>query len=142
MKPIFKYLKGTTVIGLVYHKDTSCALTSYLYLDYVADVDATRFVIGYTFMIDNSLVSWKATLHPTVTLSSTEVEYMVITEATKERIWLKGLVSNLGFPQEKTIILYDNLSVIYLVMDQVYHEKTKHIDIRYHFIRSKKRVEV
>ena len=53
---------------------------------------------GYAFTIGNSLVSWKATLQPTVALSTTEAEYMALTEAVKEGIWLKGLISELGFP--------------------------------------------
>ena len=67
---------------------------------------------------------------------------MALVEATKEGTWLKGLIRNLGFPQEKTIILCDLLSAIYLAKDQVYHERTKHIGIRHHFIHTKKRVEV
>ena len=61
-KHIFKYLKGTTNIGLVYHGDMSCALICYLDFDYVANLDARRSVTGYTFTISNFLVSWKATL--------------------------------------------------------------------------------
>ena len=93
----------------------------------------------YVFMIDNFLVNWKATLQPIVALSTIEAEYMALAKAVKEGIWLKGLISNLRFPQEKVIIFCNSLSAIYLVNDQVHHERTKHIDIIYHFIRSEKR---
>uniref|UniRef100_A0A3Q7IES9 Reverse transcriptase Ty1/copia-type domain-containing protein n=1 Tax=Solanum lycopersicum TaxID=4081 RepID=A0A3Q7IES9_SOLLC len=59
--------------------------------DYAGDVDKRRSMIGYVFTLGGSVVSWKATLQPTVTLSTTEAEYMALTEAAKEGIWLKGL---------------------------------------------------
>ena len=98
MKRIFKYLKGTTDIGLVYHGDMSCALSSYSNSNLAANLDARRSVTGYTFTIGNSLANWKATLQSIMALSTTEVEYATLLEATKEGIWLKGLVSNFGFP--------------------------------------------
>ena len=101
VKRIFKYLKGTTDIGLVYHGDMSCALSSYSNSNLAANLDARRSVTGYTFTIGNSLANWKATLQSIMALSTTEVEYATLLEATKEGIWLKGLVSNFGFPQEK-----------------------------------------
>lgn len=97
---------------------------------------------GYAFTVGSSLASWKATLQPIVALSTTEAKYMALTEAAKEGIWLKGLISDLGFPQDKAIIFCDSLSAICLAKHQVHHEKTKHIDIRYHFIRTEKRVLV
>jgi len=72
--------------------------------DYVADLDARRSTIRYAFTIGNSLVKWKAALHPTVSLSTTKAEYMALAEVAKEGIWLKSLLSNLGFPQDKAII--------------------------------------
>ena len=69
VKQIFRCLKGTTDIGLIYQGDTSCALVGYS--DYVANLDARQFVTGYAFTIGNSLVSWKATLHLIVSLSIT-----------------------------------------------------------------------
>ena len=67
---------------------------------------------------------------------------MALTEAAKEGIWLKGLVSDFGLPQAQATICCDSLSAIYLAKDQVDHERTKHIDIRYHFLRSEKRIQV
>ena len=142
MKRIFRYHKGKIDIGLVYHGDMSCALVGYSDSDYATNLDAKRYVIRYAFMIHNSLSSWKATLQPTMVLCTIEVEYIALVEATKEGIWLKGLISNLGFPHEKTIILCDNRSAKYLANDQLHHETTKHIDIKYHFIHSEKRFKV
>ena len=97
VKCIFRYLKGTTDIGLVYQGDTSCALAGYSDSDYAIDLDARQSVTGYAFTIRYSLISWKVTLQSIIALSTTEVEYMALAEVTKEGIWLKGLISNLRF---------------------------------------------
>ena len=87
---------------------------------------------GYLFTLGGSVVSWKATLQYTVTLSSTEAEYMALTTTT----WLKVLVSDHGLHHDQTIVYCDRLSAICLAKNQVHHERTKHIDVRYRFLRS------
>ncbi|KAJ4715159.1 Retrovirus-related Pol polyprotein from transposon TNT 1-94 [Melia azedarach] len=142
VKRIFRYLKGTFDVGLIYEGDTQCLVTRFSDSDYAGDVDSRRSMTGYVFTLGSSVVSWKATLQPTVTLSTTEAEYMALTEATKEGIWLKGLVSDLGLHHDQAIVYCDSLSAICLAKDQVHHERTKHIDVRYHFLRSEKRIKV
>uniref|UniRef100_A0A3Q7EAS5 Reverse transcriptase Ty1/copia-type domain-containing protein n=1 Tax=Solanum lycopersicum TaxID=4081 RepID=A0A3Q7EAS5_SOLLC len=82
---------GTSDVGLIYEGDTQFLVTGYSDSDYAGDVDTRRSMTGYVFTLGGSVVSWKATLQPTVTLSTTEAEYMALTEAAKEGIWLKGL---------------------------------------------------
>ncbi|KAJ4721450.1 Retrovirus-related Pol polyprotein from transposon TNT 1-94 [Melia azedarach] len=142
VKRIFRYLKGTFDVGLIYGGDTHCLVTGFSDSDYAGDVDSRRSMTGYVFTLGSSIVSWKATLQPTVTLSTTEAEYMALTEAAKEGIWLKGLVSDLGLHHDQAIVYCDSLSAICLAKDQVHHERTKHIDVRYHFLRSEKRIKV
>ncbi|KAJ4705817.1 Retrovirus-related Pol polyprotein from transposon TNT 1-94 [Melia azedarach] len=142
VKRIFRYLKGTFDVGLIYGGDTQCLVTGFSDSDYAGDVDSRRSMTGYVFTLGSSVVSWKTTLQPTVTLSTTEAEYMALTEAAKEGIWLKGLVSDLGLHHDQAIVYCDSLSAICLAKDQVHHEKTKHIDVRYHFLRSEKRIKV
>ncbi|KAJ4720887.1 Retrovirus-related Pol polyprotein from transposon TNT 1-94 [Melia azedarach] len=142
VKRIFRYLKGTFDVGLIYRGDTQCLMTGFSDSDYAGDVDSRRSMTGYVFTLGSSVVSWKATLQPTVTLSTTEAEYMALTEAAKEGIWLKGLVSDLGLYHDQAIVYCDSLSAICLAKDQVHHERTKHIDVRYHFLRSEKRIKV
>ncbi|KAJ4702231.1 Retrovirus-related Pol polyprotein from transposon TNT 1-94 [Melia azedarach] len=142
VKRIFRYLKGTFDVGLIYGGDTQCLVTGFSNSDYAEDVDNRRSMTGYVFTLGSSVVSWKATLQPTVTLSTTEAEYMALTEAAKEGIWLKGLVSDLGLHHDQAIVYCDSLSAICLAKDQVHHERTKHIDVRYHFLRSEKRIKV
>ncbi|GJT44656.1 retrotransposon protein, putative, ty1-copia subclass [Tanacetum coccineum] len=119
---------------------TSCRILRFS--DYAADLDARRSLTGYVFTIGNSVVSWKATLQPSVALSTTKAEYMALTDAAKEGIWLKGLIEDLGFPQDQVTVFCDSVSAICLAKYQVYHDRTKHIDVRYHFIRSERRIKV
>ncbi|CAM8924307.1 unnamed protein product [Rhodiola kirilowii] len=142
VKRIFRYLRGTSDVGLIYGSDSQCLVTGYTDSDYAGDVDSRRSMTGYVFTLGGSIVSWKATLQPTITLSTTEAEYMALTEAAKEGIWLKGLVSDLGLHHDQAIVYCDSLSAICLAKDQVHHERTKHIDVRYHFLRGEKRIKV
>uniref|UniRef100_A0A3Q7HAN8 Reverse transcriptase Ty1/copia-type domain-containing protein n=1 Tax=Solanum lycopersicum TaxID=4081 RepID=A0A3Q7HAN8_SOLLC len=88
--------EGTSDVGLIYGGDTQCLVTGYSDSDYAGDVDTRRSMTCYVFTLGGSVVSWKATLQPTVTLSTTEAEYMALTEAAKEGIWLKGLTLELA----------------------------------------------
>ncbi|GKB43182.1 retrotransposon protein, putative, ty1-copia subclass [Tanacetum coccineum] len=108
VKWILKYLRGTANVGLVYGTDRGnhVDVTGFVDSDYAKDPDKGRSITGYAFLVQGCVVSWKATLQHVVALSTTEAEYMALTEAVKEAIWLRGLL-----------------------------EETKHINVRYHFIR-------
>jgi len=80
-------------------------------------------------------VSWPSILQSTIVLSTTEAEYMAMTEAMKEAIWLQGLHDDLRIEQDLLKINCDSMSAIYLAKNQVYHVRTKHIDVRFHFFR-------
>nr|GEX87323.1 hypothetical protein [Tanacetum cinerariifolium] len=79
--------------------------------------------------------SWKATLQHVVDLSTTEVEYMALTEAVKETIWLSGLLEELGVKLNTVTVNCDNKGAIRLSRNHIFHERTKHINVCYHFIR-------
>jgi hypothetical protein len=91
--------------------------------------------LGYIFTVGGCAVSWKACLQATVTISTTEAEYMTIAEVTKEALWLKGIYSELCGIKSCITIHCDRQSAIYLTKDQMLTERTKHIDICYHFVR-------
>ncbi|KAG8474748.1 hypothetical protein CXB51_031715 [Gossypium anomalum] len=97
--------------------------------------DRRRSLTGYVFTIGGCAISWKATLQTTFALSTTEAEYMAITEACKEAIWLKGLFSELNEDLQISTVFCDSQSAIFLTKDQMFHGRTKHIDVRYHFVR-------
>ncbi|KAG8474611.1 hypothetical protein CXB51_031247 [Gossypium anomalum] len=107
----------------------------YVDADFAGDLDRRRSLTGYVFTIGGYAISWKATLQTTIALSTTEVEYMAITEAYKEAIWLKGLFSELNEDLQISTVFCDSQSVIFHTKDQIFHERTKHIDVRYHFVR-------
>ena len=80
-------------------------------------------------------MSWRATLQSIVACSTTDAEYMAISEACKEAIWLRGLYAELCGDSSCPTIFYDSQSTIYLTKNPMYHERTKHIDVRFHYIR-------
>jgi hypothetical protein len=131
---IFRYLRGTSNVCLRFGKSTP-GLVGYVDSDYAGDLDTWRSLTGYFFTIGGCAVSWKARLQATVALSTTEAEYMVVSESTKEAIWLRGLNSELCGISSRVTIHCDSQSAICLTKDQMFHERTKHTDIRYHFIR-------
>ncbi|KAH9724032.1 hypothetical protein KPL70_007344 [Citrus sinensis] len=104
--------------------------------DFAGDLDIRRSLTGYLYMLDGCLINWKASLQHVVALSTTEAEYTAAAEAVKEALWLKGLVSELGMSQKTVDVFCDSSSAIYLSKNPAHHEKTKHIDIKLHFIRN------
>ena len=119
MKRIFRYLRGTSDIGLVYGNGKEYLVSGYSDSDYATDVDIRRSVTDYVFTLVGSVVSWKSTFLSSVMLSITEAEYMTLTSAAKESIWLKSLVGELGIAQDFATVYYDSLSAICLAKDQV-----------------------
>ena len=137
VKWILRYIQGTVDIGLKFEKDRNVGkhLVGYVDSDYAGDLDKRRSTTGYVFTIAGGPVSWRSTLQSTVALSTTEAEYMAVTEAFKEAIWLHGLVEDLGIVQKQVEVFCDSQSAICLAKNQVYHGRTKHIDVHFHFIR-------
>ena len=103
--------------------------------DFAGDLDKRRSTTGYIFTLGGGPISWGSILQWTIALSTTEAEYMAVTETVKEVIWLKGLLSDLGVIQEKNKVFCDNQSVIFLAKNPTYHARTKHIDVKYHYVR-------
>lgn len=103
--------------------------------DFAGDRDRRMSLTGYVFTLFGNTVSWKASLQHVVALSTTEAEYIGITKAVKEALWLKGLINELGIPQEVINVFCDNQSAIHLCKNHLFHERTKHIDIRLYWIR-------
>ncbi|GMP38813.1 hypothetical protein CsSME_00009935 [Camellia sinensis var. sinensis] len=110
-------------------------LEGYVDSDYAGDLDKRRSTTGYLFTLAKGPVSWRSTLQSTVALSTTEAEYMAVTEAFKEAIWLHGLIEDLGIVQKHVEVFCDSQSAICLAKNQVHHARTKHIDVHFHFIR-------
>ena len=134
VKWVLRYLRGTSdhCISFDGHEGTVCG---YVDVDYAGDLDKRRSTTGYVFTLAGGVISWMSKLQETVALSTTEAEYIAASDACKEAIWLKGLLDEIGRTQEKVNVFCDSQSAIHLATNPAYHSKTKHIDVRYHFVR-------
>jgi hypothetical protein len=136
-KHIMRYLIGTKNATLKYSKhDDGIKLVGYCDASYASDVDARKSITGYVFFLANGPISWSSKRQSAVALSTAEAEYMAASAAAQEAIWLKQLLDELGFTQSAVSILSDNQAAIAIANNPVHHSRAKHIDIRYHFIRS------
>jgi hypothetical protein len=135
VKRIFRYLKGTRNLRLVYGNENQ-DLQGFVDAD-GASQDHRRAITGWVFMVDGGAVSWSSKKQEIITLSTTEAEYVAATHATKEALWLRALFGEIFPPLEinkPTHLLSDNKSAIALVNRGQYHTRMKHIDRQYHFI--------
>lgn len=110
-------------------------LEGYVDFNFAGDKDKRRLTTAYMFTLCESCVSWKTQIQSIVALLSTEAEYIATTEAAKEPIWLKGLLEELKLLEQVVKIYFDSQSSIYLCKTPVFHERSKHINVKYHFIR-------
>jgi hypothetical protein len=148
-KRALRYLKNTRTHGIVCQGNTLEVL-AYSDSDWANDMKSRKSTNGYVFTIYNGAVTWKSRRQSTVALSSTEAEYVGYTEAAKEAIWIRGLLIELDqriplnrinnehnskWGQEPITIRVDNQGAIDLANNPKIHDRTKHIDIRHHFIR-------
>ena len=135
VKRIFRYHAGTTNRGLYYGLEGIGK--GFTNADWGGG-DDWKSIGGFAFLLNGAAISWNSKKQATVALSSTEAEYMALTQATKESIWLQQLLLNLGARKhiaEVSKIVVDNQGAIALAKTPEYHARTKHIDIQYHFIR-------
>ena len=89
------------------------------------------------FTLAGRVVSWVSKLQSVVAMSTTEVEYVAATQASKEAIWLKMILEELGHKQEKISLFCDSRSALHLIRNPAFHSKTKHIQVQYHFVCKK-----
>ena len=134
VKWLLRYLKGTSNVALVY-KRNGVVLEGFADANLGGCDDSGKSTTGYVFTIGGTAISWMSRLQKSVALSTTEAEYMAIAEAAKELIWLKNFLIELGFQQEDCVLHCDNQSAVHLAKNPVFHSRTKHIQMRYHFIR-------
>ncbi|WJX64387.1 hypothetical protein P8452_49170 [Trifolium repens] len=137
LKWVLRYLNGSLKGGLKYKKidPGKDALEGYVDADYAGNVDTRKSLSGFVFTLFGTAVTWKANQQSVVALSTTQAEYIALVEGVKEAIWLKGMIGEMGIGQGCVKIHCDSQSAIHLANHQVYHERTKHIDIRLHFVR-------
>ncbi|GBE89575.1 hypothetical protein SCP_1602380 [Sparassis crispa] len=135
LKRIYQYLKGTADIWLMLGSSEDNDIIGYSDADGMS-TEGCRAISGYVFMLNGGAVSWSSKRQDLVTLSTTEAKYVALTHASKEAIWLRSFIKELfGDPEHPLPLRSDNQSAIALAKDDRFHARTKHIDIRFHFIR-------
>ena len=139
VKRILRYLAGTQDHGITYSK-------SYINIDNnnfygfadaaFANHDDLKSTTGYVFLASGGAITWKSKKQTTIALSSTEAEYVALSEAAREACWLRNLYDEIGYPQESPIIIKgDNDGSIAMARNQQFHNRSKHIAIRWHWVR-------
>lgn len=138
-KRILRYLKSTSNYSITYFRDSSTTshyIRAYTDADYAGDLNTAKSTTGFIFYLANGPISWKSKLQTIIAQSTTEAEYIAINTCAKEAIYIKSILEELGYyKQEKFPIYSDNNGALLLAKNPVFHERTKHIAVKYHYIR-------
>uniref|UniRef100_A0A2N9H689 Reverse transcriptase Ty1/copia-type domain-containing protein n=1 Tax=Fagus sylvatica TaxID=28930 RepID=A0A2N9H689_FAGSY len=144
---LYRQLVGNLIYLIVSHPDLtyvvhlisqfmSAPRSTHYAATWAGDPTDRRSTTGYCFLLGSSLISWRSKKQSVVARSSTEAEYRALANATSELLWLRWLLANISAPQTtSTPIHCDNRSAIHITHNDVFHERTKHIEIDCHFIR-------
>ena len=136
VKRVMRYLKSTMDISMVFGNDSFFELVGYCDSDYAGEVNERKSTSGYIFLLGGGPIAWSSTLQRVSALSSSEAEYMSISEAMKEILWLRPLLLSLGLNVKgATTLFVDNQAVIAMSKNPEFHKRTKHIGVRYHRVR-------
>ncbi|KAE8231736.1 hypothetical protein CF326_g3244 [Tilletia indica] len=135
-KRLVRYLKGTSSIGLVYTCAHDAQIEGFCDADHAKDPTTRRSVSGYAFFIHGNLISWRSRLQATVAISSTESEYMAMSEAAREAKWVRTFTTELHLaPRRATDIFTDSSGAYSLARNPEGHNRLKHVDTHHHFVR-------
>ncbi|XP_039310741.1 secreted RxLR effector protein 161-like [Solenopsis invicta] len=136
-KRILKYLKSTPNLGIVYNRMTSKPnqLIAYSDADYASCLDTRKSTSGVILMLNDGPIIWSSRKHIVAT-STTDAEYVAAYDATKEVVWSRQLLKDIGVEQfEPTTLFCDNAATQKLIENPIFHRKSKHVDIKFHYTR-------
>jgi hypothetical protein len=132
---ILRYLKGTLFHGLHFSAQSLLTLRAYFDVDWAGDPTDCRSTTGYCILLGSSLISWRSKKQFVMAHSSTEAEYRALADTTSELLWLRWLLQDLGVSTYSATPIYcDNRSAIQIARNDVFHERTKHIEIDCHLV--------
>lgn len=135
---MLRYLKYTKHLGLKITKSASSLVSGFSDYDWAGCVDDRRSTGGFAIFFGSNLISWSARKQATVSRSSTEAEYKAMAYTTAELIWVQSLLKELGIHSPPAARLWcDNLGATYLLTNPVFHGRTKHVEIDFHFVRER-----
>ncbi|XP_062114249.1 uncharacterized mitochondrial protein AtMg00810-like [Humulus lupulus] len=138
VRQMLRYVKDTINYGLLYKKGDEIKIVGYCDADYAGDHDTRRSTTGYVFMLGSGVVSWCSKRQLMVSLSTTEAEYRAAAMVAQESTWLMQLMKDLHQFTDYAVPLHcDNQSAIRLAENPVFHARTKHVEVHYHFLREK-----
>ena len=132
---IVRYLASTPKYVLVLNGASNKGLIAYSDSDYAADPIKRRSQTGFFFKLADGIISWQSRAQKTVAHSATEAEYMALSDCSRQAVWMQHIYSELGLKHRATPIYADNQGSIFIASNPVQERRTKHIDVRYHYIR-------
>jgi histone deacetylase 1/2 len=138
VKRMLRYIRLTVCYGLHIRPNPSRVLSVYSDADWANSPDDRRSTGDYAVFFGSNLIVWSAQKQATVSRNSTEAEYKAMGDATAEIIWVQSLLQELGLSQPQPSILWcDNIGATYFSANPIFHARTKHIEVDYHFVRER-----
>ncbi|KYN50018.1 Copia protein, partial [Cyphomyrmex costatus] len=138
VKKIIRYLKGTKHYRLVYNKNKDSNIKVYSDADYAGCTDTRRSTTGYVLVKNGAAITWNSQRQNSVALSTMEAEFIAACAATKEAMWVKQFFNDINVCIVNPLTLYlDNQSAISFIKNHNYHKHSKHIEVKYNFVKEK-----
>jgi hypothetical protein len=135
---ILAYLVNTIELSLTFTQTAAPTLRTYVDASWAADNDTRRSRFGYGVYYGRALVCWKSKLHSCICLSTAEAEYVGATEATKDTMWLRFLLADMGLALAKPTTLYeDNQACMKMATNKIVSARNKHLELKMHFVRER-----
>ncbi|KAK2395681.1 putative mitochondrial protein [Trifolium repens] len=135
VKRILKYVNGTSDYGIMYSHCENSTLYGYCDADWAGSADDRKSTSGGCFFLGTNLISWFSKKQNCVALSTAEAEYVAAGSSCSQLVWMKQMLKEYDVEQDALTLYCDNMSAINISKNPVQHSKTKHIDIRHHYIR-------
>ncbi|GJU40799.1 retrovirus-related pol polyprotein from transposon TNT 1-94 [Tanacetum coccineum] len=135
IKRVFWYLKGIINMGMWYPKDTGFDLTAFADADHAGCQDSRKSTSGSAQFLGEKLVSWSSKKQKCTAISTIEAEYISLSGCCAQILWMRSQLTDYGFDYNKIPLYRDSQSAITLSCNTMQHSRTKHIAVRYHFIK-------
>ena len=136
IKRVMRYIRGTLDLGLKFSYSDDFRLWGFSDADWAGCLDTRKSTSGHVFRLGNATIGWRSKKQSVVALSSTESEYVALCAAAQETVWLRNLLKGVGLEQKNATVIYeDNQGAMALAKNPNNHPRTKHMDIKYHYIR-------